>query len=114
MGNATISHAVPRATRARRHRARHSAAWRLTGRALVALRSAPVAVRIIAATVVLVVVWAAVNWIVQVARKPSEMFFPVSGSLAKPPAETWRRYGPLFDDHSTAVISTASLGTTRV
>lgn len=105
MANATISHAVPRATRARRHRARHSAAWRLTGRALVALRSAPVAVRIIAATVVLVAVWASVNWIVQVARKPSEMFFPVSGSLAKPPAETWRRYGPLFDEHSTAVIT---------
>ena len=63
------------------------------------------AVRIIVATVLLVAVWAAVNWIVQVARKPTEMFFPVSGSLAKPPAETWRRYGPLFDEHSTAVIT---------
>lgn len=63
------------------------------------------AVRIIVATVLLVAVWAAVNWIVQVVRKPTEMFFPVSGSLAKPPAETWRRYGPLFDEHSTAVIT---------
>jgi hypothetical protein len=64
-----------------------------------------VAVRIIVATVLLVAVWAAVNWTVQVVRKPTEMFFPVSGSLAKAPAETWRRYGPLFDEHSTAVIT---------
>ena len=53
----------------------------------------------------LVAVWAAVNWMVQVARKPSEVFFPVSGSLAKTPAQTWRQYGPLFAKHSTAVIT---------
>jgi hypothetical protein len=53
----------------------------------------------------LVMVWSAVNWMVQVARKPTELFFPVSGSLAKPPAETWRRYGPHFHEHSTAVIT---------
>jgi hypothetical protein len=47
---------------------------------------------------------AAVNWIVQVARKPTELFFPVSGSLTKTPAQTWREYGSLFDKHSTAVI----------
>ena len=29
----------------------------------------------------------------------------VSGSLAKAPAQTWRQYGPLFDEHSTAVIT---------
>src|SRR5260221_4627171 len=104
MAYATVSHAAPRATRARRHRVRRSVAWRLTGRGLVALRSAPVAVRIIVATALLVAVWAAVNWIVHVARKPTEMFFPVSGLLAKAPAQTWRRYGPLFDKHSTSVI----------
>jgi hypothetical protein len=54
--------------------------------------------------VLLVAVLAAVNWIVQVARKPGEVFFPVSGSLAKTPAQTWRAYGSLFDKHSTAVI----------
>jgi len=49
-------------------------------------------------------VWAAVNWMVQVARKPTEIFFPVSGSLHKIPARTWREYGPLFTRHSTSTI----------
>jgi hypothetical protein len=53
----------------------------------------------------LVTVWASVNLIVQVARKPSEVFFPVGGSLYKTPAETWRQYGPLFAAHSTTVIT---------
>lgn len=48
---------------------------------------------------------AALNWVYQVARKPSELFFPVSGALAKTPAETWRAYGALFRAHSTAVIT---------
>jgi hypothetical protein len=65
----------------------------------------PLTVRIIVATVLLVSVWAAVNGMVQIARKPTELFFPVSGSLNKPPAETWQRYGPLFRTHSTAVIA---------
>ncbi|HEU4891954.1 MAG TPA: hypothetical protein VFT47_10420, partial [Vicinamibacterales bacterium] len=56
-------------------------------------------------TVLLVIVWATVNWIVQVVRKPTEVFVAVSGSLAKVPAQTWRQYGPLFDEHSTAVIT---------
>ena len=42
---------------------------------------------------------------VQVIRKPTEMFFPVGQALVKSPAETWREYGPLFREHSTAVIS---------
>jgi hypothetical protein len=103
MPPATISRAVPRATRPRRPR--RSAAWRLAGRALVALRGAPLAVRIIASAILLVAVWASLNWIVQAVRKPTELFFPVSGSLAKAPAETWRQYGPLFVRHSTAVIT---------
>jgi hypothetical protein len=49
---------------------------------LVALRGAPWAVRIIASAILLVAVWASMNWMVQAVRKPSEMFFPVSGSLA--------------------------------
>jgi hypothetical protein len=68
------------------------------------MRAAPLAVQIIVGTVLLVVVWAAVNWIVQVVRKPTEVF-AVSGSLAKVPAQTWRQYGPLFDEQSTAVIT---------
>jgi len=42
---------------------------------------------------------------VQVARKPTELFFPVSGVLFKSPAETWRQYEPIFREHSTAVIT---------
>jgi hypothetical protein len=42
---------------------------------------------------------------VQVARKPTELFFPVSGALFKSPAETWRQYEPIFREHSTAVIT---------
>src|SRR5262245_17276947 len=105
MPSATISPAFPRVRATRRHRARRSAAWRTVGRALAALRGAPLAARIIASTILLVTVWASVNWIVQAVRKPTELFFPVSGSLAKTPAETWRQYGPLFVEHSTAVIT---------
>jgi hypothetical protein len=47
----------------------------------------------------------AINWIVQVARKPTELFFPVSGVLNKTPAETWRTYAPIFRAHSTAVMT---------
>ena len=49
--------------------------------------------------------WLTVNWIYQVVRKPSELFFPVSGTLNKTPAETWRQYGPLFQKYSTKLIS---------
>jgi hypothetical protein len=52
-----------------------------------------------------VVVAFALNWIYQVVRKPSELFFPVSGSLAKTPNETWQQYQALFRRHSTAVIT---------
>jgi hypothetical protein len=105
MPSATISQAVLRAPRTRRHRAGCSVPWRLAGRALVALRGAPSTVRIFTSAILLVAVWAPVNWIVQTVRKPTEMFFPVSGSLAKTPAETWRQYGSLFVEHSTAVIT---------
>jgi len=46
-----------------------------------------------------------VNWAVQAARKPTEIFFPVSGVLTKTPRETWRSYGPLFREHSTEVVT---------
>ena len=39
------------------------------------------------------------------ARKPAELFFPVSGALSKTPAETWRSYAPIFRAHSTAVMT---------
>ncbi len=52
---------------------------------------------------------AAANLVYQVARKPAELFYPVSGTLAKSPAETWRSYGPLFLRYSTGSVSPALL-----
>jgi hypothetical protein len=49
--------------------------------------------------------WVASNWIFQVIRKPSELFFPVSATLNKTPAETWRQYAPIFRKHATPVMS---------
>lgn len=48
---------------------------------------------------------AAGNWLYQVSRKPTELFFPVSGALHKLPADTWRAYGDLFERHSTETIT---------
>jgi len=46
-----------------------------------------------------------VNLIYQVARKPGEIFAPISGSLSKNPLSTWQSYGALFEEHSTNIIS---------
>jgi hypothetical protein len=78
-------------------------------RAMVALRRAPPPIRIVTIVVVLLLVWASVNAAYQAIRKPTELFFPVSGALAKTPGETWRSYGPLFKEHSTSVITPALL-----
>ena len=48
---------------------------------------------------------AAANWLFQLARKPSELFFPLDGALAKTPAQTWREYRTLFNEHSTALMT---------
>jgi len=103
MQSGSISRVALQRTRSRRA-GRSSPAWRRGGRALLALRATPFAVQIVLGTVLVVAVWAALNWMVQVARKPAEVFFPVSGSL-KPPAQTWLQYGPLFTRYSTAVVT---------
>jgi len=82
---------------------------RAARRSILALRSAPAPVRVVAALVALLLIWGAVNWTYQPIRKPTELFFPVSGVLDKTPAETWRSYGPLFNEHATAVIPPALL-----
>jgi hypothetical protein len=69
------------------------------------VRPAPLPVQLIVAAILLVTVWAPVNWIVQVARKPAEMYGAVNGSAAKVPAQTWEQYGATFDAHATAVIT---------
>ena len=47
----------------------------------------------------------ALNLIYQVARKPGEIFAPVSGFLSKNPVSTWENYGRLFEKHSTSIVS---------
>jgi len=74
-------------------------------RSIVALRAAPPLVQVVAWVVVLLAAWAAANWTYQAIRKPTELFFPVSGVLAKSPEETWLSYAPLFNEHSTAIIT---------
>jgi hypothetical protein len=63
------------------------------------------AAQVTLATALLLTTWLAVNWIYQVVRKPSELFFPVSGVLYKTPAETWETYGAIFQRHSTATMT---------
>ena len=70
-----------------------------------ALRALPLVLQVLVGGVLLLAAWAAVNGAYQVLRKPTELFFPVSGVLAKSPPETWRTYGSLFTAHSTAVIT---------
>jgi len=74
-------------------------------RAFRAFWGTPVAVRVATILVAVALLWAGTNWMVQVWRKPSEMFFPVGQALVKSPASTWREYGPLFREHSTPVMT---------
>ena len=54
---------------------------------------------------IIVAVSLAINWIYQVIRKPTELFFPVSGTLFKSPPETWREYGRVFRKHATDIVT---------
>jgi hypothetical protein len=49
--------------------------------------------------------WFIVNGLYQIVRKPTELLFPVSGTLDKTPAETWRQYGPAFRANATPVMA---------
>lgn len=51
------------------------------------------------------VLFLAVNWVYQVIHKPTELFFPVSGTLYKSPSETWSEYGSLFERYSTDIMT---------
>ncbi len=105
MAHATTWRGATGRARSRRRRTRRAAARSLAGQGLRALQAAPPGIRIVIGLVLVVAAWAALNWMVQVARKPSEMFFPVSGALAKAPAQTWQQYGSLFVRHSTPVVT---------
>jgi len=77
----------------------------LPRRALKALGSTPLAVRVGVGVIALIGLAFAVNWTYQVLRKPAELFFPVSHALSKVPTQTWRQYQPLFGEHATAVMT---------
>jgi hypothetical protein len=106
MAQASAVRVTPRRTPARRAR---TASRRRRGGAvrhlLLAILAAPLAVRLLLAGLIAVALWWPLNWAYQVVRKPTELFFPVSGTLSKTPAQTWRSYGPLFREHSTSIMT---------
>ena len=110
MSRSLAARAGSRRTRARRVRIAIGRPLSRSGRrALRELWAAPLPVRLVAGTAVILVLIFTLNWLYQVIRKPAEMFFPESGTLDKTPSETWRQYGPLFREHSTAVITSEML-----
>jgi len=74
-------------------------------RALRAFRRAPRYLQATIGFVIIVTALLALNGVYQVIRKPSELFFPVSGTLYKTPPQTWRQYAPLFEKHATSVMT---------
>jgi hypothetical protein len=93
-----------RPQRKRKNRGRASRGWSYpkSGRRWFRrFREAPGIVQLVVAATIVVTLSLTINWIYQVVRKPSELLFPVSGTLFKTPTETWRSYGPIFDKYAT-------------
>ena len=67
-------------------------------------RALPTYLQGVSAVAALLTIWFTANGLFQIIRKPTELFFPVSGVLYKTPLETWDEYAPLFERHSTRVI----------
>src|SRR2546423_13094920 len=90
------SRALRTASRRRRGRpARIASVWRVTRsgrRALMALLAAPLAVRILVGAVAVLAVWSAGNWLYQVVRKPTALFFSVSRVVGKGPPQNVRAF----------------------
>jgi hypothetical protein len=78
---------------------------RVRRRALRALQRAPRFLQVMIGLVTILAAWLALNWVYQVVRKPTELFFPVSGTLYKTPLQTWAQYAPLFQEHATSVMT---------
>ena len=57
-------------------------------RALRAFQRAPRFLQVMIGVAIILTAWLALNWVYQVIRKPSELFFPVSGTLYKTPPQT--------------------------
>ena len=103
---ATIKVREPKNRKRKRH-------WRIAGiwpgrtwrRGWRVWRKTPAGLQIIVSVTAALSLLLGLNWAYQVTRKPSELFFPVSASLYKTPAQTWERYGALFEEHATALIT---------
>ena len=65
----------------------------------------PLPVRFLVSGVIILLIWASVNWVYHAIKKPTEIFFALDDTLNKRPPETWRQYGPLFRTHSTSIIT---------
>jgi hypothetical protein len=66
-------------------------------------RRAPAWLRLLVVLALLALIALAVNAAYQVLRKPTELFFPVSGVLNRVPEETWYRYEYAFRRYATDV-----------
>src|SRR5262249_56708827 len=71
---------------------------------LKALRRAPRPARLLLYLLCAAIIALTVNFAYQVARKPTELFFPVSGVLFKTPEQTWRVYAADFRRDATRLI----------
>lgn len=81
-------------------------AWRGPVRALVvAVWTSPPAVRLPVLAALLILFWLGSNWLYHAFQKPTELFFPLDRSLSKSPRETWQRYGSLFREHATTIMT---------
>src|ERR1700729_2474924 len=92
----------------RKRRFRLSQLWpgaRLRRRWWRTFHRAPAVMQVFISAVVVLTLAVIINWIFQVIRKPTELFFPVSATLYKTPTETWRQYATLFRRYSTSVMT---------
>src|SRR5260370_37935547 len=66
-------------------------------------RPAPRPAKFLMAALVLLILWLGINWIYQVVRKPSQLVFPVSGTLYNSPGEALAAYAPSLRKFATPV-----------
>jgi hypothetical protein len=67
---------------------------RLRRRAVRLFRRAPKTAQLLIVLTLAILLWLTLNWMYQVVRKPSELFFPVSGTPIRR-RRNWRQYVPM-------------------
>jgi hypothetical protein len=61
--------------------------------------------RLVACVILIIPLFLAANLVYQITRKPAELLAPISGSFLKSPSLTWGRYGSLFMEYATPILS---------